>query len=87
MSTNNPLERSIALVGLTALARELGVTHQAIRKWQRAGRMPRTEWTRETHYSDRIQGLTEGKVTREALLDKWPAPGGLVQHSTAEQAA
>jgi hypothetical protein len=36
--------------------------------------MPRTEWTGETQYSERIQELTGQQVTREQLLAKWPAP-------------
>lgn len=72
MNEQHPLESAIRLVGVTRLARELSITHQAIRKWQRAGRMPRTEWTGETAYSERIQQLTEGAVTRDHLLAKWP---------------
>lgn len=73
MNTSHPLKRAIELVGLTALARELGVTHQAVRKWEAAGRMPRTEWTGETDYCERIERLSEGAVTKAALLAKWPA--------------
>lgn len=62
------LSESIRIVGLSKLARELGVTYQAIRKWEAAGRLPRTEWTGETRYADRIVELTAGGVTREQLL-------------------
>ena len=72
MSTKSPLHDAIAIVGLAALARLLGVSHQAIRKWQRAGRMPRTEWTGETDYSQIIERTTNGVVTRDKLLAKWP---------------
>lgn len=68
-----PLVVAIGLVGLTNLARHLGVTHQAVRKWEAAGRMPRTEWTGETGYARVIERVTDGVVTREQLLDKWPA--------------
>ena len=73
MSTSNPLDRAVEFVGLAKLSRELTVSHQAIRKWQRAGRMPRTEWTGETDYSQAIQRLTAGAVSRDMLLAKWPA--------------
>lgn len=63
-----PLTRAIALVGLTRIARDCGVSHQAVRKWERAGRLPRTEWTGETNYASRIQLLAGGEVTREQLL-------------------
>jgi hypothetical protein len=66
-----PLEIAIERVGLGALAKELGVSGQAVRKWQRAGRMPRTEWTGETKYSELIQRLTMDVVTKDMLLAKW----------------
>lgn len=69
----HPIERAIALVGLARLARELGRTHQAIRKWQLLGRLPRTEWTGETHYAKTIARLTDNVVTVEMLLEPWPA--------------
>lgn len=73
MNPTDPLQAAIDRVGLTRLARELSVTHQAVRKWQKARRLPRTEWTGETSYSTRIAELTAGAVTREQLLGKWPS--------------
>lgn len=72
MSTAHPLEAAIAQVGLAALARGLGVTHQAVRKWGRASRLPRTEWTGETGYAHAIEHLTGGTVTKLQLLSPWP---------------
>lgn len=62
------LAKAIEIVGLAELARGLGVTYQAIRKWEAAGRLPRTEWTGETSYSARIVELTQGQVARDELL-------------------
>jgi hypothetical protein len=73
MESLHPLQRAIDIVGLIALARELKVSHQAIRKWQMTGRMPRTEWSGETGYCEVIERLTAGVVTRDMLLAKWPA--------------
>ena len=73
MNTLDPLAEAIQLVGLTKLAGALRISHQAVRKWQRAGRMPRTEWTGETQYGQRIQEMTANAVTRDRLLAKWPA--------------
>lgn len=72
MSTSNPLQVAIGIIGLAATARALGVTHQAVRKWERAGRMPRTEWTGETRYSEIIEEQTQRRVTKAQLLAKWP---------------
>jgi hypothetical protein len=72
MSAANPLSGAIAKVGLVALARGLNLTHQAIRKWERAGRLPRTEWTGETTYAEQIERLTGGEITKATLLSKWP---------------
>ena len=72
----NLLTQAIALVGLARLARELNVSYQAIRKWEKAGRLPRTEWTGETNYGAVIEKLTEGKVKKSALLgSRQPVPG------------
>lgn len=65
------MSEAIKIVGMARLSRELDITHQAIRKWLRAGRMPRTEWTGETAYGRRIQELTADVVTHERLLAKW----------------
>jgi len=64
----NLLTQAIALVGLARLARELEVSYQAIRKWEKAGRLPRTEWTGETRYGEIIEKLTGGKIPKAALL-------------------
>jgi hypothetical protein len=71
MSTH-PLSSAIRLIGLGNLAKELKVSGQAIRKWERAGRMPRTEWTGETSYAEQIEQLTAGQVTKARLLAPWP---------------
>lgn len=70
---DNPLSAALRIVGTAALARELGVSQQAIRKWLAGGRMPRTEWTGETTYCSTIERLTAGQVTRDQLLSKWPS--------------
>jgi len=73
MTTSTPLSRAISIVGLSVLARGLEVTHQAVRKWEKGGRMPRTEWTGETGHSERIESLTDGQVTKAQLLAQWPS--------------
>lgn len=70
----SPLQQAVKRLGLIRLARELGVTHQALYKWERRGKLPRTEWTGETKYSERIEALTGGQVTKAQLLAPWPEP-------------
>jgi hypothetical protein len=85
----HPLERAIAKVGLGRLACAIGKTHQAMRKWQRAGRMPRTEWTGETRYAQRIADLCDGAPSVQELLGpwpKWPATEAAEPASSAERA-
>ena len=71
--TQNLITQVIALIGLTKLASELKVSYQAVRKWERAGRLPRTEWTGETNYAEVIERLTEGKIKKGELLRLPPA--------------
>ena len=72
MDTKHPLEKAIAILGLHRLARDLQLSHQALRKWQRRGRMPRTEWTGETNYAQQIAALCQEQVTVDELKSKWP---------------
>lgn len=64
----NLISLAVEIVGLAKLARALGVTYQAVRKWEAKGRLPRTEWTGETCYASLIELATEGKVTKDSLL-------------------
>lgn len=65
----NLISKSIAIVGLRALARFCGVTPQAIYKWETKGSLPRTDWTGETDYASRIEEATKGVITRDQLLN------------------
>jgi hypothetical protein len=62
------ISQVIERVGLSELAKALTVSYQAIRKWEAAGRLPRTEWTGETSYAQRMSALTGGEVSVDALL-------------------
>lgn len=77
----NPLQLAIDEHGIVAVARAVGRSYQAVGKWLDQGRMPRTEWSGETAYSDAIERLTAGKVTRTMLLAPWTkAPQQPAQH-------
>lgn len=70
-----PLHECIEIAGgAVALTRELNkriprpVTYQAVMKWARQGRLPRTEWTGETAYAEALSQVVGGKVSAERLL-------------------
>lgn len=69
MNSENQITEAIRIAGLTGVSKACGVTYQAVRKWEKAGRMPRTEWTGETSYSEVIEKLTNGQVTKSKLLN------------------
>lgn len=57
MST--PLEQAVEILGsYEAMGRLCGVSGKAVVKWRQRGRLPRTEWTGETHYAERISEAT-----------------------------
>lgn len=58
---------AIEIIGLKNLAKNCGVTYQAVQKWRKNG-LPRTEWTGETNYCDVIEELTGNRITRRMLL-------------------
>lgn len=65
------IAKAIETVGLTGLARSIGVSYQAIRKWERAGRLPRTEWTGETTHAEAIERATDGYVSVGELMVRY----------------
>lgn len=43
------------------------LTGKAVEKWRKRGRLPRTEYTGETQYSELIEAATGGRVLRSEL--------------------
>jgi len=66
----NLITTAIDHVGLKTLADECGVSYQAVRKWEKAGRLPRTEWTGETRYAETIERLTGSRISKARLLGR-----------------
>lgn len=71
----NLISEAISIAGRKNLAKSCGVTHQAVKRWERNGHLPRTEWTEETNYSEIITNLcadnplSDGSfLTKELLL-------------------
>lgn len=62
---------AIGLIGLTPIAKRFGYRPSAIQKWQRRGRLPKSDLAGLTNYAEVIAELSAatGKpVTKEQLL-------------------
>jgi DNA-binding transcriptional regulator YdaS (Cro superfamily) len=80
-----PLERAVAILGgYSATGRVCGVSFMSVIKWVRKGHLPRTEWTGETNYADRIASAIDGIVSREELLSTRPTPRSFSRESSQE---
>jgi hypothetical protein len=64
---DNLITQAIIQVGLGKLANACGVTYQALRKWEKAARLPRTDWTGETDYAEAIEQATGSTISRADL--------------------
>ncbi|WP_285643223.1 hypothetical protein [Pseudomonas sp. NBRC 100443] len=66
-SAEGPVADAVALAGgAIAVAKACGKSRQAVDKWVRSNQLPRTEYTGETDYADRIARLA---AERGILLD------------------
>lgn len=70
MNTTEALDKAVSILGSNAaVGRVCGsLTHEAVRKWRKKGRMPRTEYTGETIYAQLIAKATNEQVTIADLL-------------------
>lgn len=53
---------------LQSIGKLCGVSWQAVAKWRKHG-LPRSEWTGETDYAERIARASNGRVTKRLLLE------------------
>lgn len=65
------------LDGPSGVARALGeqgitITPWACNKWLRQGRLPRTDYTGETHYAAALERAVKSEVRAEELLSRDP---------------
>lgn len=70
MDSSTPLDTAIELVGLGPLSEIISVTPQRLHNWRTRG-LPRTEWTGETKYAEKIAEACRrkgGRVTKRQLL-------------------
>jgi hypothetical protein len=55
--------------GPSAVAKQCGISPQAVCKWMNEGHLPRSDWTGETDYASVIARLSKDKrFTRDRLL-------------------
>jgi hypothetical protein len=67
----NLIEKAVSYAGGPKIVgTACGKSYQAVLKWIRMGRLPRTEWTGETNYAEVIERLTKGKYPREKLVPR-----------------
>ncbi|EPU8563193.1 helix-turn-helix domain-containing protein [Yersinia ruckeri] len=65
----NPVEFAVEAVGgQTAAAKICGKSPVAIHKWVKNGCLPRTEYTKKTHYAEMLADASSGKFTAIWLL-------------------
>lgn len=64
------LQRAIRKLGPYKIATLCGVKGPSVYKWDKSGYLPRTEWTGETTYAERIAAAMDGEVTVEQLLTR-----------------
>lgn len=77
MNTTNPMQLIFSVLGgPSKVARICGVAPITARKWRERGHLPRTEWTGETHYAEKIETATNGMMTRAQLLAHCPTTRG-----------
>lgn len=72
MSVRSALKKAIGIVGLSPMAKELGINYQAINGWMDRNRMPDKEYSCRSNYSQLIEKATDGKVTVTDLLGHIP---------------
>lgn len=72
MDQKNYITEAISKAGLQGVSDAVGKSYQAVRKWEKQGHLPRTEWTGETNYAELISEATDFHVTKDQLLSMKP---------------
>lgn len=66
----NAIKKAVDAVGGASSAAKLcGVSARAINKWVAAGRLPRTEYTGETHHAENLERGASGSFTAAWLKE------------------
>jgi len=68
----NYITKVIQIAGLNPTAKAVGVSYQAVRKWEANGCLPRTEFTGETNYAAKLANLVQHEVSEKQLMSMRP---------------
>jgi DNA-binding transcriptional regulator YdaS (Cro superfamily) len=63
------IQDQLTSVRVARVAEICGITRKAVYGWIARGRLPRTEYTKETNYAEKIEKATSGAVTAHELLN------------------
>lgn len=73
MNAMTPFAKALHLCGGPyGMSRICGVTNTSVHRWRKKGHLPRTEWTGETNYAEKIEAATHGLITKAELLTQIP---------------
>lgn len=67
------LSEAIKNIGVLATSLACGCTQRAVYKWIEKGSLPRTDFTGETNYAERIANASNGKYSH-AVIKKISCP-------------
>lgn len=68
---DNPVLKAVThFGGRTEVAKITGVSYMAVKKWERNGCFPRTEYTGETNYAEKLSQASEGVLLVNELLPR-----------------
>ncbi|GIB64809.1 Cro/Cl family transcriptional regulator [Vibrio cholerae] len=62
------LREAITSIGAQKISEVCQVSVRAVYKWCERGVLPRTDYTGETQYAEKIADLSQGKYTKDELL-------------------
>jgi hypothetical protein len=65
----NLITKAISIIGINKLASLCSVTRQGIKRWEKNGRVPSSDFVWKTNYCDIIEAETNSEITREELLN------------------
>lgn len=68
-----PVDKAILFFGgVTKLSEIVGLSYVAVKKWRKSGFFPRTDYTGETNYVEKIVENSNGCLSKDELLPPYP---------------